>query len=80
MSKVISLKIDEKVLEDTDIIVSQLGISRNKFILEAVTAYTKTKKRAVLEEQFKNASLLVRESSMEVLAEFEALEDDYETI
>jgi metal-responsive CopG/Arc/MetJ family transcriptional regulator len=71
---------DEKLLQDTEMLVSELGISRNKFINEAVAAYTKTKKRAALEEQFRNASFLVRESSMEILAEFEALEDDYEAI
>ncbi len=80
MSKLISIKMDEKLLQDTEMLVSELGISRNKFINEAVAAYTKTKKRAALEEQFRNASFLVRESSMEILAEFEALEDDYEAI
>ncbi|MBK8624224.1 MAG: hypothetical protein IPN86_01200 [Saprospiraceae bacterium] len=80
MSKLISLKMDEKLLQDTEIMVSKLGISRNKYINDAVLAYTKTQKRAELEAQIKKASLLVRESSMEVLAEFEALEDDYETI
>lgn len=78
MSRLISLKIDEKLLQDTEIMVSKLGISRNKYINDAVLAYTKAQKRAEMEEQIKRASLLVRESSMEVLAEFEALEDDYE--
>lgn len=38
------------------------------------------KKRAALEEQIRIASFLVRESGMEVLNEFEALEEDYESI
>jgi hypothetical protein len=38
------------------------------------------KKRAALEEQIRIVSFLVRESGMEVLKEFEALEDDYESI
>jgi len=80
MSKLISLKIDEKLLLDAEIMVSKLGISRNKYINDAVLAYTKAQKRAELEVQIRKASILVRESSMEVLAEFEALEDDYETI
>lgn len=80
MSKLISIKIDPKTLEETDIMVSKLGMSRNKYINEAIEAYTKAKKRAELEEQIRKASFLVREESMKVLAEFEALEDDYETI
>lgn len=78
MSKLISLKIDEKLLQDTEIMVSKLGISRNKYINDAVMAYTKAQKRAELEAQIKREVALIRESSMEVLAEFEALEDDYE--
>ena len=78
MSKLISLKIDEKLLQDTEIMVSKLGISRNKYINDAVLAYTKAQKKVELEAQIKREVALIRESSMEVLAEFEALEDDYE--
>jgi len=80
MSKLISLKIDEKLLLDAEIMVSKLGISRNKYINDAVVAYTKTQKRAELEAQIRKEIKLIQESSMEVLAEFEVLEDDYETI
>jgi metal-responsive CopG/Arc/MetJ family transcriptional regulator len=80
MSKLISLKIDEKLLQDTEIITSKLGISRNKYINDAVLAYTKAQKRADLEVQIRKEIKLIQESSMEVLAEFEALEDDHETI
>jgi metal-responsive CopG/Arc/MetJ family transcriptional regulator len=80
MSKLISVKIDEKVLEETDEMVKKLNISRNKFVNEAIVEYTKMQKRAELEEQIRKEIGLIRESSLEVLKEFEALEDDYETI
>ena len=80
MAKSISLKIDEEILKDAESAVSRLGVSRNRYINDAVAAYNKAQKRAALEEQMKIASLAVRESSMEVLAEFEALDDDYEAI
>jgi metal-responsive CopG/Arc/MetJ family transcriptional regulator len=80
MSKLISVKIDEKVLEETDEMVKNLNISRNKFVNEAILEYTKMQKRAELEEQIRKEIGLIRESSLEVLKEFEALEDDYETI
>lgn len=80
MSKLISVKMDENLLKETDAMVKKLGMSRNKYVNEAVAEYTKAKKRAELEEQIIKASFLVRESSMEVLREFEALDDDYETI
>lgn len=80
MSKLISVKIDEKVLEEIDEMVKNLNISRNKFVNEAILEYTKMKKRAALKEQIRKEIGLIRESSLEVLKEFEALEDDYETI
>ncbi len=80
MSKLISLKIDEKLLLEAEIMVSKLGISRNKYINDAVVAYTKAQKRAELEDQIRKEIKLIQESSMEVLAEFEEIEDDYETI
>jgi hypothetical protein len=60
--------------------VKNLNISRNKFVNEAILEYTKMQKRAELEEQIRKEIGLIRESSLEVLKEFEALEDDYETI
>jgi len=80
MSKLIAVKIDEKVLAETDEMVKNLNISRNKFVNEAIVEYTKMQKRAELEEQIRKEIGLIRESSLEVLKEFEALEDDYETI
>lgn len=80
MSKLISVKIDEKILEETDAMVEKLGISRNKYVNEAIAEYTRIKKRAELEAQIRKEIESIRESSMEVLEEFEALEDDYETI
>ncbi len=80
MSKLISLKIDEKLLEDTELIINKLGISRNKYINDAVAAYCKVQKRAEMEAQISKEIKLIQESSMEVMAEFEALKDDYETI
>lgn len=80
MSKVISVKIDPKTLEETDIMVNKLGMSRNRYINEAIEAYTKAQKRAELEKQIRKEIKSIAESSMEVLAEFEALEDDYEAI
>lgn len=80
MSKLISVKLDEKILAETDEMVEKLGISRNKFVNEAIAEYTRIKKRAELEAQIRKEIESIRESSMEVLEEFEALDDDYETI
>ena len=80
MVKAISLKLEEKIFEEAETIIIKQGTSRNKYINEAVKAYNKKKKREDLEEAYKREIPLVAESSMEVLKEFEALEDDYEAI
>ena len=80
MAKSISLKIDEEILKDAESEVSRLGVSRNRYINDAVAAYNKAQKRAALDEQVRKEIKLIQESSMEVLAEFEALDDDYEAI
>ncbi|MEL7118345.1 MAG: hypothetical protein AAFO07_02860 [Bacteroidota bacterium] len=74
--KSISLKLQEKILEETDSILHSLDISRNKYINEAVKFYNNYHKRKLLEEQLHRESELVAQDSMEVLAEFEAIEDE----
>ncbi|MBK9151140.1 MAG: ribbon-helix-helix protein, CopG family [Saprospiraceae bacterium] len=78
MTKLISLKVDEKLLEEVQMLADREGTSRNKYINEALKAYNKTQKREQLKEKLKKDVELIRESSMEVLKEFEELEDDFE--
>lgn len=76
MAKAISLKVDDKIFEETESRIAILGVSRNSYINEALEAYNKEKKRQEIIEKLKIEVELVRESSMEVLAEFESLEDE----
>jgi metal-responsive CopG/Arc/MetJ family transcriptional regulator len=76
MSKSISLKLEEKLFEQTDKYAKKLGISRSRYVADALVAYNRQMERDELAKQLKRASELVRESSMEVLKEFEALEDE----
>lgn len=69
--KTVSLKIGERDLSRTDEIVRQLDQSRNSYINEAILAYNRQQERRLLAEQLAFESALVREESMEVLAEME---------
>jgi hypothetical protein len=80
MNKLISLKIDEKILLHAETVIEQLGVSRYMFTNNAVAAITKAQKRAELDKQLKREPKIIQENSMEVLADFEVLEDDYEAI
>ncbi|MFK7972676.1 MAG: hypothetical protein AB8F95_20060 [Bacteroidia bacterium] len=73
--KSISLKLQDKILHDTETLLGYLKTSRNKYINEAVAFYNQHHKRKLLEEQLVRESAIVAAESMEVLAEFELLED-----
>lgn len=72
--KTVSLKIDESIFGETEKILSQIKISRNRYINEAIDYYNKAQKRQVLEKQLKAESELVKKESMSILSEFEKLD------
>lgn len=74
--KTISLKIDDEIFEQTEILVKQQKKPRNRYINEALAYFNKMQEREALKEQMQRESYLVREESMKVLKEFEALEDE----
>ena len=69
----ISLKLNDATLRDVEEILKETRQSRNAYINEAVAHYNRVKKRASLAEQLARESLLVRESSAEVLNGMEKL-------
>ncbi len=50
---------DENLLQDTEKLVSKLGISRNKYINDAIVAYIKAQKRAEMETQIRKEIKLI---------------------
>lgn len=74
--KSISLKVEDQILDDTDRLLRRLKISRNKYTNEAIDFYNHYQKRKFLAEQLALESKLVAEDSMNVLKEFESLNDE----
>ena len=74
----LSLKVEENTFRETETLLKDLKLSRNAYINEAITYYNQIKKRAKLAEQLARESALVKVSSLEVLQEMEALENDYD--
>jgi tetrahydrodipicolinate N-succinyltransferase len=74
--KNISLRIDDEIFEDTEKMITQLHKARNRYINEALEFYNQYQKRALLAKKLKSESELVRENSMEMVKEFDQLEDD----
>ncbi|MFN3761257.1 MAG: hypothetical protein ACK4SF_18740 [Algoriphagus aquaeductus] len=74
--KTLSLKLNESVFEETEDILKEKGISRNRYINEALDFYNRYHKRKKLAMAFAKASAMVRDFSMEVNAEFDQLIDE----
>ena len=71
--KTLSLKLDDDIFEETEKVVSELNLARNRYINEALNLYNQFNKRRVLKKKFSKESKLVAQSSYEVLSEFEKL-------
>jgi hypothetical protein len=78
--KTLSLKLDDDIFSETDAMAEKLKMARNRYINEALNIYNMVNKRRLLKKQLLKESKLVRKDSMEILAEFEKIMDDYETI
>jgi hypothetical protein len=74
--KNLSLKMDEKVFQETEKILTKVRKNRNRYINDAVQFYNVLQKRRILKDQLKQESKLVREESMRVLEEFEGLANE----
>ncbi len=76
MSKALSLRINDDIFRETEEIIHKNNIPRNMYINHALSFYNRFNKRKLLKNQLQLESLLVQNNSMEVLNEFEILEDN----
>ena len=73
--KTLSLKLDEMVYEETEKLLEKIKKPRNRYINEALQYYNQIQKKKIISEQLAIESKLVSDESMNVLNEFEKLED-----
>ena len=74
--KLLSLKLDEPIFMETEEILKEKGIPSNRYINEALDFYNRYHKRKKITKAFAKARALVRETSMEINAEFDQLIDE----
>jgi len=74
--KTLSLKLDETVFNETEQVLLHIKKSRNRYINEALEFYNKIQKRKLIASKLEKESKLLKDESLLVLHEFEAL--DYE--
>ena len=78
--KTISLKIDDSIFGETENILISIKKPRNRYINDAIEYYNKAQKRLILQKKLHFESKLVSESSLEVLIEFEQIDNLHESI
>jgi hypothetical protein len=74
--KTLSLKLDDKIFDETEELTSKLKLARNRYINEAVNIYNLYNKRRLLKNQLMKESKLTGKDSMDILHEFEKLIDE----
>jgi hypothetical protein len=74
--KTLSLKLDDNIFDETEIVLSRVKKSRNRYINEAVDYYNRINNRNLIAGKLIKESKLVRKESLVVLAEFEGLSDE----
>ena len=72
--KTVSLKLDDSVFGETEKILSDISIPRNRYINEAIKFYNKIQKKKLLEKQLRVESEIVKKESINVLKEFENID------
>jgi hypothetical protein len=76
--KTLSLKLDDIVYEETEQLLEKIKKPRNRYINEALQYYNRIQKRKIISKLLILESKLVSEESMNVLSEFDNL-DDYDS-
>ena len=78
--KSLSLKLDDTIFEETEMLLSEMKQPRNRYINDALNYYNKFQRRMMLAKKLEAESKLVQEESMRVLSEFESLLDEDESV
>ncbi len=73
--KTLSLKLDDKIFEETDRIAGKLKMARNRYINEALSVFNMINDRRLLKHKLAIESGKVNKESMEILEELEKIMD-----
>jgi hypothetical protein len=71
--KTLSLKLEDQIFSETEMVIAKVKKTRNRYINEAVDYYNRFNKRKILAKKLAKESKLVQVDSMSVLAEFERI-------
>ena len=73
----LSLKLEESIFRETEDLLKNINIPRNRYINQALAYYNKLQKRKLIQKQLEKESKIVANNSLDVLSDFEMLEHEY---
>lgn len=73
--KALSLKLKDNIFEEVEKVTHAIHVPRNAYINQALDFFNKLNERKLLKKQLQMESKKVQKSSLEILREFEQLED-----
>jgi predicted transcriptional regulator len=76
--KTLSLKLDDDIFSETEKMTEELKVARNRYINDALKFFNDLNRKRALKAELQKESRIVSANSIEVLAEYEELLDDYE--
>jgi len=76
MSKILSLKVQDEIFEETERVLRKVKCPRNAYINDAIHFYNKLIARRLLKNRLVRESNIVAADSMVILEEFEKFEED----
>ncbi len=74
--KMLSLKLDDNVFDETEKVIKQLNMPRNRYINEALAMYNRYNARKKLRSKLLQESQSVYKSSLDVAQDFESFLDE----
>jgi hypothetical protein len=75
MSKLLSLKMDDRVFAETEAVLQKIKIPRNAYVNQAVDFYNRCQKRLLIKKKLKKDVQLLKKDTRDFLKSFELLED-----
>lgn len=75
MSKLLSLKMDERIFEDTENVLKKIRLPRNAYINRAVEFYNRVQSRLLAKKRLKQDVELLKTDTQEFIDNFEFLDD-----
>jgi antitoxin component of RelBE/YafQ-DinJ toxin-antitoxin module len=73
--KTLSLKLDDEIFEEAELITKEMNLPRNRYINEAVKIFNQYHKKRLLKMQLVKESNISSKDSMDVLKDFERFID-----